>query len=75
VNSIQPPVTVFCREFDNGACVSTVVGLGDIVPFGVFETCVFFADGSSEVVSRSKDLEEAKKFFDYWISKVYPPLG
>jgi len=69
-DSIQLPVTVFCREFDNGASVSTVLGLGGVIPFGVFETCVFFANGDSEVVNRSKDLAEAKKFFDYWVLKV-----
>jgi len=64
------PISVFRREFDNGASVSTVLGLGGIVPFGVFETCVFFADGFSQVVNRSKDLDEAKKIFDYWVLKV-----
>jgi len=69
-DSIQLPITVFCREFDNGASVSTVLGLGGVVPFGIFETCVFFANGSSEVVGRSKDLEEAKHSFDYWVLQV-----
>ena len=70
MDSIQLPITVFYNEFDNGASVSTVLGLGGLTPFGFFETCVFFADGTSRVVNRSKDLGEAKKFFDYWVWKV-----
>lgn len=69
MNEIQTPVTVWLTECARGS-VSTVLGRGAILPLGVFETCVFWADGSREVVNITREMITAKNHHEYHVSLI-----
>lgn len=65
MNEVEIPVTVWYTENGRGDSVSTVLGRGVMVPLGVFETCVFWADGNSEVVNITREMITAKRHHEF----------
>lgn len=61
MTDLKAPTRVWYIEDDKGNAVSTVLGHGTILPRGVYETCLLFADDSCEIVCTTTDREEAAK--------------
>lgn len=61
------PERIMFTELAGGCQVSTVIGKGGILADGLYETCVFYPDGYSEVVKQTWNFDEAFQSHTDWI--------
>lgn len=75
MTDLKAPTRVWYIEDDKGNAISTVLGHGTILPRGVYETCLFFADDSCQIVGTTTDKEEAAKCHATWAASILGRLS